>query len=852
MTRRWFVPETVQTSTMDCGPVVLQAALFGFGIDVDLGRLRTAVATDVDGTSIDTLETVANELGLEAVQTLVPLGNLRIPEACPLPFVVVVTQADGRRHFVLVWRRLGPYYQVLDPSRGRVWMHGDALLAQVYRHRMLFPQEAVRGWSASPGVAGGLAARLVGLGLPESAVEALLLPGLSDPHHLEAVERCTNTVEDLRAAGGVRRGAQAAEVLRSLLAEPSQPTPDSLFHWQPAGIVASGAVVLLLSAGDGQPASARYREVLETRPARPFLLLRLVRASWPGFPGWAVAVGLTGALLGMVQAALFRGLLDAGLWLQTPALRAGAILAVLALAVVQLGIAWGWSVVMARLSRRLEVGLRRRVHEALPRIPERFFATRPTADVAERAHALVGLRLLPTSLTALLGEVAGLLMLVGGITVLDPSLLPWATLSAVVALGAAVLVHPFLASREMRRQTFDGALSRAWLDAMQGAMTVRAHGAEESLRREHEDVLVGWGQAGEEALRASVLASLLQGVLGIGLTAWMVGLHLATAEHTGATLLLVYWAIGLPRRGQSLAAAARMLPMQENLARRVLEILEAPEPDPGPMAEIPPGPIAIAIQDLAIGSPDDPILQIGSLTIPSGQHVAIVGPSGAGKSTLVGLLLGWNTLSSGRLLLSGTPVDRIDAQLRRRTAWVDPACQLWNDSLLGNLRYGAAPDADLDRILEEAGLLEILGSLPGGLASPLGENGGHLSGGQGQRVRLARALGRSPVDLALLDEPFRGLDRDARRQATARIRAWWEASTLLFVSHDVGDTLGFDRVLVVDGGRIVQDGPPADLLQTPGPYADLVQADRQARERFAGPGWRSWHLTRDGLAGGLP
>src|SRR5438067_5352129 len=113
--RRWLVPEVIQTSAMDCGPAVLKCLLEGFGTPAHYGRLREACQTDVDGTSIDVLEEVAGRLGLVAEQVMVPLNHLLLPEAEALPAILVVRVPSGLTHFVLVWRRLGPFVQVMDP-----------------------------------------------------------------------------------------------------------------------------------------------------------------------------------------------------------------------------------------------------------------------------------------------------------------------------------------------------------------------------------------------------------------------------------------------------------------------------------------------------------------------------------------------------------------------------------------------------------------------------------------------------------------------------------------------------------------------------------------------------------------
>ena len=128
MAARFFAPEVIQTSAMDCGPASLKCLLDGFGRPVSYGRLREACQTDVDGTSIDTLEDVAVALGTEAEQIVVPLDHVLRSEARALPAIIVVRLPNGLTHFVVLWRKLGPYVQVMDPGTGRRWLRADAFL----------------------------------------------------------------------------------------------------------------------------------------------------------------------------------------------------------------------------------------------------------------------------------------------------------------------------------------------------------------------------------------------------------------------------------------------------------------------------------------------------------------------------------------------------------------------------------------------------------------------------------------------------------------------------------------------------------------------------------------------------
>jgi ATP-binding cassette subfamily B protein len=211
-------------------------------------------------------------------------------------------------------------------------------------------------------------------------------------------------------------------------------------------------------------------------------------------------------------------------------------------------------------------------------------------------------------------------------------------------------------------------------------------------------------------------------------------------------------------------------------------------------------------------------------------------------------LLGWHRPAAGRITVDGAPLEgaRLE-QIRRETAWVDPAIQLWNRSLLENLRYGAPEDTlPVDRVIEAADLHRLLESLPEGLQTQLGEGGALVSGGEGQRVRLGRAISKRAARLVILDEPFRGLDRERRRALLARVRGLYREATLLCITHDVGETLQFPRVLVVEAGRVTEDGAPEALAaQVSSRYRALLDAEEAVRTGFwSSAEWRRVRIER--------
>lgn len=309
------------------------------------------------------------------------------------------------------------------------------------------------------------------------------------------------------------------------------------------------------------------------------------------------------------------------------------------------------------------------------------------------------------------------------------------------------------------------------------------------MRREHERLLAEWTRAGLALRRTAALLDGLQALVGFGLAIAIISVAWRASGAEGGLLLLAYWTLTLPVLGEELALAVRRLPRQRNLAVRALEPLEAIEDrstarpvdssersrikgDRRIESAMPTVAPQIAIHGVSVHVRGQAILQDIDLDLAPGTHLAVVGTSGAGKSTLLGLLLGFHEPHAGEVLADGVLLTGSQlASLRRRSAWIDPTVRLWNHAMIDNLRYGSsrgANDRVLGWLLAASGLHELLEQLPEGLATLLGDGGGLVSGGEGQRVRLGRALHRLDAGLVLMDEPFRGLDREARRSARRR------------------------------------------------------------------------------------
>jgi ATP-binding cassette subfamily B protein len=313
-------------------------------------------------------------------------------------------------------------------------------------------------------------------------------------------------------------------------------------------------------------------------------------------------------------------------------------------------------------------------------------------------------------------------------------------------------------------------------------------------------------------------------------------------------LLLVYWALNIPAAGKQLAEAALIYPRLRNLAARLIEPLDAPTAEVATSEMAPvqadraPG-VSIQFEGVSVKALGQAILEPFDLQIEPGTHVCIVGASGAGKSSLAGLLLGWHTPASGQIKIDGEPLNSATlGALRSEIAWVDPNIQLWNRSLVENLRYGVPIENGLPtvgQVVGDADLFSLIERLPDGLQSSLGEGGALVSGGEGQRVRLGRAMLRPQPRLVILDEPFSALDREKREEFLRRIRRKWSTATLLCITHDIRESLRFDRVMVMDHGRIIEYGDPAELAQNPGSgFSQLLAADDAVQQLWQAPIWR--------------
>ena len=261
------------------------------------------------------------------------------------------------------------------------------------------------------------------------------------------------------------------------------------------------------------------------------------------------------------------------------------------------------------------------------------------------------------------------------------------------------------------------------------------------------------------------------------------------------------------------------------------EVTDAPD---APDLAVSGGEVRFEAVDFAY-DPARAILQDVSFTVPAGRMIAIVGPSGAGKSTISRLLYRFYDATGGRILIDGQDIRAVtQASLRRAIGIVPQDTVLFNDTIRYNIRYGRpdATDAEVEEAARLARIHDFIASLPDGYDAQVGERGLKLSGGEKQRVAIARTLLKNPPIL-LLDEATSALDTHTEKEIQASLALVARDRTSLVIAHRLSTVIEADEILVLDHGRIVERGRHAALLATGGAYAAMWHRQQEARRAAA-------------------
>ncbi|MGN7611409.1 ATP-binding cassette domain-containing protein [Magnetococcales bacterium HHB-1] len=889
--RHFFIPEVIQGSMMDCGPAALKALLGGFGLHVSYGRLREACQTDVDGTSIDTIEHLATQLGIDAVQMLVPMDHVLLPEADALPALIIVRQPNGHPHFIILWRLIAGWVQIMDPATGRHWVRYHTLMERFYQHQQSIPESSWLAWAQSDAFIDILRERMLAICNDPTWADACLNQCLHNNqwYALASLDAATRMITTLVRARGVRMGIEAGELLNQLLLMPEH-IPKN--YWsvqvdpkQRSHLLFSGAVIIHCpglihheEADSSLDHFAEEEEIESSTQRMPELIAALKeKIVKPEIHIWQalcedglltpllVIIGTLLAGIGItIEVLVLRALMEVGQQLHLISQQMQAYSLVLLFLLSLLIMEWPLNWLSLHLGQRLEMRLRMRFLKKLPRLEDRYFHSRLTSDMIQRAYDLRELSILPNLAINLCRLLVQIIFITIGLMILYPEGAGRVFISCLIMLTFIFLSQPWLQEKDMRLRTHIGGLSRFYLDALLGLIPIRSHRAEPALRIEHEKLLLHWAKAGEKFFTTFEHVIWISLLINTSISIWLVTSYLKTGLNFGGTLIFLYWLLLLPQLGNQLAQGIQQYPMLRNRLLRLLEPLSAPDESETWYAENTPPPstvrpltdidvkkqgVTIDFHQVKLDLSGCRVLNPLNFHLAPGEHVAIVGRSGAGKSSLVGLLLGWYRPAIGGSiwidgqLLQGETLQR----LRQTLVWVDPKVQLWNRSLLDNLNYGQKKTKKLmPEVLEQAELLEVITHLPDGIDTVLGENAGRLSGGEGQRVRLGRGFNQGEVRLVILDEPFRGLTRRQRTRLLKRARRLWCDATLIFISHDVADTQSFDRVWVVHDKEIVEDASPQALLSQPNShYQQLLKSEQRVRSLiWNSTAWQKWRMKK--------
>lgn len=379
-----------------------------------------------------------------------------------------------------------------------------------------------------------------------------------------------------------------------------------------------------------------------------------------------------------------------------------------------------------------------------------------------------------------------------------------------VLFAAAAFVLPWLAARGSGGAgaglaTEASALRIAALDALTGLREVRAFAAEGRVMAQvqaKEAAYLSAQRAMSNRTARAGAASFLCAQVAVLAVLIDSGAHPAVAL-TGTFLVLAgFEAIGGLTRAGALAGHASAA------ARRVLDAADAPVPVPDPVDPAP-LPAATSLRFESVDyrwQPDRaPVFQGLTLEVPQGARVALLGPSGAGKSTLAALALKVVAPRSGRVLLGGTDIATLPAEVvRSRIGWLGQTTHLFDDTIRANLLL-AAPDADeaaLWAALDAARIGDVVRALPDRLDTWCGEGGTRFSGGQGRRLSLARAL-LSPAPVLILDEPCAGLDAETEKAFLETLNETASGRTVILITHRLMGVERLDRIFRLSGGKAV-------------------------------------------------
>ena len=411
----------------------------------------------------------------------------------------------------------------------------------------------------------------------------------------------------------------------------------------------------------------------------------------------------------------------------------------------------------------------------------------------------------------------------------------WATLGLLVlnGLGVPVLVRRLARGYGRRQIELRSRLYHQLVEGTQGIEEARLFGLLDEQQRQQQAITQELADLERKQSRITGLQDTLSN--GMQFAAVFVALLVSvplvfSGDLSGVMVALVLLAVmGAFEATQNLGVAFQYLESTENAAGKLIKLTEQKEPQPKQKpseGSIRSG--SIGLENVTFGYDQTDVLRGFSLHIPEATHIAVVGPTGSGKSTLVNLLLRFYTPSEGTIRIAGEDISGMAPEaVRASVSVVDQNTYLFTDTLRNNLLI-ANPEAEDDELihaLEKAELGSFLNQLPEGLDSRIGEHGKSVSGGERQRVALARAILRN-TDIWVLDEPTANLDTLTEQSLIRTVREQTRGKTVLWITHRLIDMANFDKIAVLQNGRVDQYGHHDTLVSEEGWYRNMISLQK--------------------------
>jgi ATP-binding cassette, subfamily B, bacterial len=519
---------------------------------------------------------------------------------------------------------------------------------------------------------------------------------------------------------------------------------------------------------------------------------------------------------------------------------AGALVRIVGLFLLVTGLSFGVNVASGlrytRVSAEVLFDMRLALYRHLQRLSPRFYARTPLGEIVSRLNNDIS-EIQRVAAETALAWVGHVLFLVGAVAVmlwLDARLFLISLLLVPLSVWAMVRYRRRLEGSVTELRARSSEIGSFLIETLQGLRLVVVSNAQERENdrfRAKNDAFI---RSLMEMQWHRYLSGGLPGLILAGGTA-LVFLYGGSRVIAGAISLGTFVAF-MAYQSRLMSPVQGLMGLYANLVtvrvslRRVHELLDTPPeveetPDALPFPEAT-GDLRMEGVTFTFGRGEG-ILDGVDLHLRPGETVAVVGASGSGKSTIADLLVRHLDPDQGRILLDGRDLKSLRlGDLRRHIVAVDQEPFLFHASLAENVLY-ARPDAspgEVDRVLREAGLGTLLDSLPEGVATVVGERGRSLSVGERQRLALARALLANPVVL-VLDEPTAALDPASEEEVMRSYGRATRHRTTLLITHRAAVARGADRVVVLQGGRIRQEGPPGLLATVPGPFRQLFEGE---------------------------